>query len=341
MRIERLSGDACVGVVPGALAIGERTLRFVPDGGWAPGARYRVVLHGGDDRDCDGGELCARTRAPLNGDVLDGIADDGDAGGPDVVLPFTAIDAAPGRYAMITRTAPVADGNGNGYLDPGEQATATNRAAIRITGTSGMIRGASLRGADCDPATPAVEACMYLSGALPAVMGTLQHDCTVGGVHVDSCIPIELSPQLLYGTSLSLDASVAVVGSLSNQQTEQLVLRMRAPAGAPITGYVVTGADGQAELRARLDIYLDAPSMRLLAGIAGHDLHSKPLTIDVAGPVSFGNDGRIQITLANTAAVPLAVGVSAIGIGIGAIAMEIPAGQMKLQLVGEPTTGAR
>ncbi|MCE9580505.1 MAG: Ig-like domain-containing protein [Deltaproteobacteria bacterium] len=341
VRIERLNGDACASVVPGQLVVGERTLRFVPDAGWEPGARYRVVLHGGNDRDCDAGELCARTRAPLNSDVLDGIADDGNAGGPDVALPFTGAAAEPGRYAMITRTAPVADTNGNGYVDAGEHATATNRAAMVITGTSGMIRSASLRGPDCDPSTPATEACMYLSGALPAVMGSLQHDCEVGGAHVAACIPIELSPQLMYGTSLSLDADVAVVGSLSNQKTEQLVLRLRAPGGAPITGYVVTGADGKAELRARLDLYLDAPSMRLLAGIAGHDLHSKPLAIDVAGPVSFGDDGRITIAVANTAAVPLSVGVSAIGIGIGKISMEIPAGQMKLQLVGEPAKGAR
>jgi hypothetical protein len=272
---------------------------------------------------------------PLNSDVLDGIADRDDAGGADVVLAFTA-DAAEGdRYPIVTRAWPVADTNGNGYVDPGEQAGTTNRAAMVIKSTSGMIRSASLNGADCVPGTPAREACMYLSGTLPVTMGQLQHGCVIDGQPVPSCIPIDMSPQILYGTSLSMNAEVAVVGSLSDQRTEQLVLRMRAPGGQPVTGYIVTGTDGKAELRVRLPMYLDAPSMRLLAGLAGHDLHSKPMTVDLAGPVSFTPDGRIQITVSNVAAVPLAVKLSAIGIGIGTITMEIPARQLVMQLVGE------
>ncbi len=336
VRVERLdTGGACIGTVRGRLQVGERSLRFVPDGGWASGTRYRVVLHAGSDEDCDAGELCGLNRMPLNSDVLNGIADRDDAGGADVMLPFTAAGPDRDRYPLLTRAWPVADTNGNGYVDAGEQVTATNRAAMVIKSTSGMVRSASLDGADCVASTPAREACMYLSGTLPVTMGQLAHDCDVGGVRVPACIPVAMSPQILYGTSLSMDAEVAVVGSLSDQRTEQLVLRMRAPAGQPVTGYIVAGANGKAELRARLPMYLDAPSMRLLAGLAGHDLHSKPMTVDLVGPVTFTPDGRIQIDVANVAAVPLEVRVSAIGIGIGSIAMEIPAGQLVMRLVGD------
>jgi hypothetical protein len=79
--------------------------------------------------------------------------------------------------------------------------------------------------------------------------------------------------------------------------------------------------------------------MKLLAGLAGHDLHSKPLTVDVAGPVTFTPDGRIEIALSNASAVPLSVQLSAIGIGIGTISMEIPAGGMRMQLVGQSPKG--
>lgn len=342
VRIERLGADgACAGAVPGRLIVGERAVVFWPDGGWEPGARYRVVARGGGDEDCDAGELCGVHGLPLNSDVLDGIADDDEAGGADVVLPFTAAEARTDRYYLTARTAPTADRNGNGYVDAGERAGDTNRAAMRIVSTSGMIRSATLRGADCVPGTPSHEACMYLDGTLPAAMGRLQHDCVIDGQAVDACIPIELPPQILYGTTLSMDAEVAVVGSLSDQRTEQLVLRMRGPGGGPVTSHIVVGADGLAELRARLELYLDAPSMRLLAGLAGHDLESKPLAVDVAGPVTFTDDGKIQLQLANVAAVPMSVRLDAIGIGIGTIAMEIPAGEMKLQLVGDVPAGVR
>jgi hypothetical protein len=339
VRVERLdAGGGCVAAVPGRLTVGERTLRFVPAGGWQPGTRYQVVLHGGGNSRCDAGELCGRNGTPLNTDVLDGIDGSGDGGGADVVLPFSALATQPGKYAMTTRTEPVADGNGNGVIDAGEAPTDTNRAAMTITGTSGLVSSASFNGPDCDPSTPDHEACMYLSGALPVTMGSVQHDCTVGGAHVDACVPIELSPQILYGTELSMNAKVAVIGTLSDQRTDQLVLRMRTPDQQPIMSYIVTGANGP-ELRATLQLYLDAPSMKLLAGLAGHDLHSKPLTVDVAGPVTFTPDGRIEIALANTSAVPLSVQLSAIGIGIGTISMQIPAGGMKMQLVGQSPKG--
>jgi hypothetical protein len=115
VRVERLDpSGACTGVARGRLVVGEDRLSFIADGGWEPGARYRVVIHGGDDGDCDAGELCGRNRLPFNSDVLDGLADRGDAGGADLVLPFVAAPASADRYAMTTRAWPVADGNGNG-----------------------------------------------------------------------------------------------------------------------------------------------------------------------------------------------------------------------------------
>jgi hypothetical protein len=63
-------------------------------------------------------------------------------------------------------------------------------------------------------------------------MGTLQHACRIDGATVAACIPVELSPHLVRDV-VSMNATVAVIGTLSDQRTQQLVLRLRTPAGQP------------------------------------------------------------------------------------------------------------
>jgi hypothetical protein len=81
----------------------------------------------------------------------------------------------------------------------------------------------------------------------------------------------------------------------------------------------------------QLDLYMDAADMAPALG-TGHDLHSKLLSVTLEGPLTFLPDGRIAISLSNTADLPVTVNLSPPLIGDGSVKMIVPAGEMKLQL---------
>jgi hypothetical protein len=116
------------------------------------------------------------------------------------------------------------------------------------------------------------------------------------------------------------------------------VMRIREPADGPVMGYIIDD-NGTPTLVAQLSLYMDAPDMSLPLS-ANHDLHSKPLTVALRGPLTFLPDGRISIALANDADVPVTVNIKApLGIS-GSVDMVLPAGQMRLQLVSPPVRGS-
>jgi hypothetical protein len=178
---------------------------------------------------------------------------------------------------------------------------------------------------------------MAVSGAIPIELLPLAHNCALpGGTTAASCIPVALSPQLMLATSLPLDAT-AVIGASTitiNTITGPLILRVREPAGGTVTGYIIDA--GTPTLVLSLDVYLDAPDMQL--PLLGHDLHAKPLSIALRGPLRFLADGRIAIAVANLADVPLTVNISGGGL-VGAVEMLIPRGELKLQLASPPLRG--
>ncbi|KAB2961312.1 MAG: hypothetical protein F9K18_10860, partial [Thermoanaerobaculia bacterium] len=59
--------------------------------------------------------------------------------------------------------------------------------------------------------------------------------------------------------------------------------------------------------------------------IAQHDMRSKPLSVSLEGPLTFGRDGRIAIALANVAEVPIAVGIDAPFGLTGTVRLVVPA----------------
>jgi hypothetical protein len=86
-----------------------------------------------------------------------------------------------------------------------------------------------------------------------------------------------------------------------------------------------------------LDLYMDAPDMSI--PLSSHDLHSKKLSLQLKGPVTFLADGRIAIAAKNVADAPIVVNISApLGIS-GGVEMILPAGGMKLQLLSRPLRG--
>ena len=56
-------------------------------------------------------------------------------------------------------------------------------------------------------------------------------------------------------------------------------MRLREPAGGPVTGYIIDDG-GEPTMVVALDLYMDAPDLSLPL-VDGHDLHSKPLSISL------------------------------------------------------------
>jgi Bacterial Ig-like domain len=333
VRVEQMdaAGTACVSVVAGSLRVRDRGIAFIPDVPWIPGTRYRLTLVSGDDDNCGTGELCGANGVAPSFDPLSGT-DNGEAGGPALVINFLGEMPTKSTF-MLANTARYTDINGNGFREGAEPIRDENRAALRVVSTDGIISSASFTSPDCLPNVPGVQACMYLSGAMPVQMGELSTTCPLpDGTAAASCIPVALSPQAMYATSVGLDA-VALI-TISND-TGTSVMRVRDGA-TPVMGYIIE-RNGEPTLVAKLDLYMDAPDLSI--PLSSHDLHSKPLSVSLTGPVKFLPDGRISMALTNTAAMPVKITISAPIVGDGTVNLEVPAGEMKLQLISPALRG--
>ncbi|HEX8111848.1 MAG TPA: Ig-like domain-containing protein, partial [Kofleriaceae bacterium] len=336
VRIEELDGaGGCVAPIAGTLRLRDRAVSFVPDQPWQAGKHYRLTLVSGADDSCDAGEICGTNGVAVNLSPLDRGAL-GALVRANLVSDFTGTAAATATLATM-QTVPIGDVNGSGTIDSGEPAIDDNRVALRITGASGVLSSASFPVTDCIPATPEVEACSALSAALPVALLPAAHDCAIpGGGTAASCVPVALSPQQVVGTSVPLDATLITGQTLSNNNTRDLVMRLREPPDGPAMGYIIDD-HGTPTFVATLSLYLDAPGLQI--ALVDHDLHSKPLSVAVRGPLRFLPDGRIAIAVANVADVPTDVNLLQLGVTVGTVHMVIPRGELKLQLVSPPLRG--
>jgi hypothetical protein len=327
VRIEDTSGGTCT-VVPGTLLVRARSLSFIPDVPWSEGRTYRLTLVSGSDETCSAGELCGPTSA-ANFDPLKG-SENGDGGGPPLVITFLGAPRGTSTY-MLTNATPLTDINGSGFQEAGEQERDENHAALRITGTTDDVSSAVFEGTDCIPSTPEKESCMYIQGAMPVRMGELSTSC--GSTGATSCIPVTESPQAMLSTNTTMTANTGID---ITTDTGASVMRVREPAGGDVMGYIVDRG-GTPTFITTLELYMDAPDMSI--PLSSHDLHSKPLSITLEGPVAVLPDGRIAIQLANTADVPVVVAIDApLGIA-GTVKMIVPKGEMKLQLMSPAPRG--
>jgi hypothetical protein len=335
VRVEHVDASGnCTEPVAGTLIRHARDLAFVPDKPWLPGEHYELRLVSGPNTTCDPGELCGANGKPASFDPLGGMTGSA-AGGPDLVADFIA-GAATGSTNLVAGAAPYGDINGSGKLEAGEVAPATNRVALKIAGTGGLLTQASFSAPDCIPETPEVEGCMYLLGAIPAQLGTARTDCALpDGSTAPTCVPVLMTPQIMFSTSLAMSAGA--LGISIPTQTGTSVMRMRDHNNGPLEGYIVD-RNGQPTLVTALDLYMDAPDMSV--PLATHDMHSKPLSVQLEGPVTFRPDGRLSLALANVADVPLSVGINApLGIS-GTVNLVVPKGDMQLQLLTKPQRGS-
>ena len=329
VRVEEVdAGGACIAAVPGSLLVRERGLGFVPDRPWEDGKSYKLTLVSGGNDTCDAGELCGTNNVPVSFDPLAG-AGDGEGGGPSLVIPFTGGPANPGLFVRAT-AAPFSDINGSGTDDGGEMERDENRAALRIAGSTGDVSDPELNGPDCVLSTPETENCMYLQGVMPVSLGELENDCALpDGTRAPVCVPLEVAPLAMYATTISMDTTILGLATVT-ADTGISVMRLRQPSAGPVRGFIIDKA-GVPTLISALELYMDAPDMSLPLG-ADHDLHSKAVTMVLEGPLTFLPDGRLVISLSNTADVPITVNIDApLGIG-GSVELVLPRGEMRLQL---------
>jgi hypothetical protein len=334
VRIEEVdSAGACTAVVPGTLITRDRSLTFVPDQPWVTGKRYRLQLISGGNESCDGGEVCGVSSA-ANFDPLNGTQS-GDAGGPALSIAYVGAEPTGGTF-LVTSPFPYTDVNGSGFIDSSEQRREENRAALRIIGTTGDVSMASFIGTDCITSTPEKEACMYLVGSMPVDMGAVTTTCPLpGGGSAPACVPVRLTPQAMYGTSVQMQANAGIT---ITTDTGTQVMRIREPASGPVMGYIIDRS-GTPTMVVALELYMDAPDMSI--PLSSHDLHSKKLSVQLEGPLTFLPDGRIVISLSNTADLPVEVGIDApLGIS-GTVQMIVPKGEMKLSLMSPPQRGVQ
>lgn len=341
IRLEALDdGGICEGAVPATLVKRERSFELIPNDYLEVGKTYRYVLGTGTNSSCNTGELCGANNQPLNPDPLDG-GEDGDGGGPSPTIEylFTATPVSEDTFVPAI-ALPFTDLNGSGLIEGGEVRRHENRAAMRIVDSSGLGGVPDFDEPDCVEATPELENCIFVAAAMPVSMGATESNCTVGNdddgnpIIVDTCIPARIYPQVIYTTSMSMDLIFGI--SLSTQRT---VMRVREPADGPAYGYVFEDPQtGSPVLLASLDAYMDAPDMALSGS---HDLHSKPLTIEIRGPIAFAEDGRMKISAANVRDIEVVMNLDIFGLGIGSMTLQIPAGEMKLQLMSGPSKGVR
>ncbi|MBQ0754062.1 MAG: Ig-like domain-containing protein [Gammaproteobacteria bacterium] len=350
-RVEQVDNSGnCVSVVPGELDLNARTLRFMPHEPWQQGQLYHYVMasvgNSFTSASCGVGAVCTTYQYPLQTVVLEGRA--ANVGGPDMNIYFRG--AAPVTNVFQTlQNLPTLDTNANYALEAGEGSpqpdpdnagqflTPLNSTKLEVRGRGGLLQSINL-GCHPDDAPCDDKKYIYLTGALTAdVVG---YDSVAGGIQV------LIYPTVLVTTSLNTFADILIAGE-SEIPTGPQVMRIRyAGSGAsaqPVNGYIRTNAEGVTVLDITLDVYLDAPELEphALGLTMSHDLHSYPLSLQLSGPVTLLEDGRMIIEQANVVAstdIDVSIGLELFGALIGAANMQlgIPEGGIALRYLGAP-----
>ena len=103
------------------------------------------------------------------------------------------------------------------------------------------------------------------------------------------------------------------------------------------TGYIIWNEEeGRLNFKIDLDIYMDNPFMSVLGGLVSHNLHSYPIKAKLQGPLTFLDDGRMNIELSNLNQIELDVKLDIIGAGIAGMVLAIEPGDMSLQQISQP-----
>jgi len=362
----------CEAGVTGSLDVGTRSLVFTPDEPWEEGVYYRYALHsvnatGGQlPDDCTSGEaICSTDGKRLQTAMLRAPADD--MGGPDIENHFIGAPPTASVFQPL-KNLPTADLNGNGHFDNGEPGyeggePGANTTALIIDtskGDGGSEGGVSDPALVCD--LPEQCGIHVVGGLNSEVMGADAQpydDPSTPEVEAWPAVKVGLYPTMIQASSVTLKVKILGIAE-SDTPTETQFMRMRYncvawpedadnfcgkknPDGSfvydswerqgLIPGLIVQTPSGP-EFRADVRLYLDAPYMHILLD-GSHNQHSYPLTMKLAGPVSFLPDGRMVIEQLNSNDIAVDVNLSVLILS-PKIYLKIPVGGVKLQYLGEP-----
>ena len=303
--IDRLGN--CTGVVKGDFRVRNQQLSFTPDTPWVEGKVYRYILVSDDaDEVCDLGEMCSAgdPALPLNTDPLNvdpgvlGEGIHGDIGGPPLEIQF--IGRPPTRYVFAPLfLTPFVDTNGNGQVDQDEEPLDDNYFVMEKNDLHGLVEeltiGCTFKELDnCDPSKTKV----YSNGSIFSEIKDYNPEY--------DAVLIDLHPTIVFGTSIKLQAKVLNGLLTIGMDTGTIIFRTRQVNGKPMPARFVPGGfndDGTAKpsiFESEMDVYLDTPYLQVLGGLAGTSMHSLPLTLKLRGPVTFRDDGRLELVLSNT-----------------------------------------
>lgn len=336
--------------VAGRIEKNNQQIRFYPDSAWEIGTTYRYTMRSAQNGDCNSGSIiCSEEGLPLQTDLL---VDPSDIGGPDLSIYFVGAEQQESVFTPL-RNLPIRDTNSNYVIDcdaadstnclepfdheivNGEILPSANSSKLTVVNgqsSAGAARvGCSPDNGDC----PANKFIYQTYGLDTEVIGPATNEAgEVIGVRV-----------LLYPTMLTTTSAQVVVsadllfGADINSNTGTQILRMTYgeptadnPMGL-VEGRIVEGANGGPVFQTVANLTLDAPN---LDGVTSHDLYSKPLTLNLEGPITFFDDGRMQIEQRNTVAEDITVNAVSFGIVPVEIPLRIPAEGTYLNFLSNP-----
>lgn len=195
-------------------------------------------------------------------------------------------------------------------------------------------------------------------GAFPAtaVPAVLKAGNSPSGTIEKGAILAYIYPTQILATGL-LTYTDAVVGNAPPASTGTQVLRMRYtcdpmaaagcdnPAHGRIPGWIVESSQAghPPQFYTILDLYMDAPNMQASVTVVGinfdltSNLHNYKISMNLAGPLTFLPDGRLQIGQKNSNKVELAISLGGIPLGLTAnVNLVIPPDATILNYVGYP-----
>ncbi|KXO14065.1 hypothetical protein AKG98_129 [Moritella sp. JT01] len=335
----------CVGTVPGVLNYENKILTFSPDENWQDQGsnlyRYSLISSEGATKggvDCSTGEvLCSVQGYPLQTTLLKSDSRE-DHGGPDMLMPFRAVPAS--KLVFNPLMMPTTDTNRDyRWDDIKEEVVSGNLAKLSLLKTSGALIRATV-GCELDQTCSDDYAKTYISGFMPTEVGEYDFE--------NNRIPVKVHAEQLISSNVNVAAILGFlnIGLIKSEvPTGTMVMRPMYPVvngktEVP-TGYIIWNEEeNRLNFKIDLDIYMDNPFMSVLGGVVSHNLHSYPIKAKLQGPLTFLDDGRMNIELMNLDQIELDVVLNLGGFnskgGIAGMTLIIEPGDMSLQQISQP-----
>ncbi|QFI36531.1 hypothetical protein FR932_01160 [Moritella marina ATCC 15381] len=337
--------DRCIEAVPGVLKYENKILTFSPNDNWQDQGsnvyRYSLISAEGATKgsvDCTSGQvLCSAQGYPLQTSLLIADAHE-DQGGPDMLMPFRAAPAD--NLVFNPLMMPTTDTNRDYRWDEvKEDVISGNFAKLSLLGTSGLLTRATV-GCELDQTCSGNYSKTYISGFMPTEVGAYDAD--------NNRIPVKIHAEQLISSSVNVAAMLGIFGAglvESEVPTATMVMRPLYPVingktEVP-TGYIIWNEEeGRLNFKIDLDIYMDNPFMSVLGGAVSHNLHSYLLEdVQLQGPLTFLDDGRMNIELSNLNQIRLDVEMNIDFLSwdeAAGMVLAIEPGDMSLQQLSQP-----